>query len=833
MGCLDGRVYRLGEFEVDPAKGRLRRNGQDQYLRRMTFHVLLYLIEQRERLVSKDELFEQVWHGVTVTDDALVKCIVEIRKALGDDRRQPRFIKTVSRAGYRLIADVEEILPAITAHLSSDSAPDLAPAQTSAIEVEEEGEEETGRWGDGETERRGDRATGRRGDEATRRGGEGKLSYEIENRPVAPSPRRPVALSPRRPVVGASTLAIAAIAIIAVFIAQRFFIPKPSPAEIALPHAPGKRAVAALYFENQTGDRELDWLREGLTDMLIANLSRSPRLTVLSRQQLAVLLDHIGRRNAAKIGLEDGLEIGRRSRAEALILGSFARIGEKVRIDVTLRDARTGQIQAAESLIADRREMILTQIDLLSLKLAERLGAALTGPDAGRGLASVMTNNLDAYRYYSLALEQTQMFQFHEAITLLEKALALDPRFAMAQARIGYVYAVRVGDGAKAGPYLEKALALSDRLSEKDKLFISAWQANAAHDAERAIVVYRDLIARYPMETEAYQRLGWLLQTQDRNEESLAVIRQGLGADPEWKDLYNALGTVCVRLGRNEEALAAFQHYIQLAPNDPNAWDSLGSFHQWLGRYEEAEAAYNRALALNPESGVAIIHLGHLRFQQGRYRAAGEQYRRFSQIARDDNGRARGFSCQAWVYLRRGDLTRAAAAAKEEVRYNPASLWNTLELALARRDQAAVAKLSEVVFASSVYNSQRERGSLRIWEYQHGYVALRQGRAEEALNHFRAALRHRAVEWNIDSFEDCLANAYLELGRPDEAIAEYERILRVNPNYPLAQYHLAQAYEGKGDRDRAQVAYRSFLRIWKDADPDVPEVMEATRRIDQ
>ena len=113
-------------------------------------------------------------------------------------------------------------------------------------------------------------------------------------------------------------------------------------------------------------------------------------------------------------------------------------------------------------------------------------------------------------------------------------------------------------------------------------------------------------------------------------------------------------------------------------------------------------------------------------------------------------------------------------------------------LEIARRDQAAVAKLSEAVFAPSVYDSLNERGFLRIWNYEHGYLALRHGRAEESLNHFRAALQHRAAEWNIDSFEDCLANAFLALGRNDEAIAEYERILKINPHYPLAHYHLAQ-----------------------------------------
>jgi tetratricopeptide (TPR) repeat protein len=156
-------------------------------------------------------------------------------------------------------------------------------------------------------------------------------------------------------------------------------------------------------------------------------------------------------------------------------------------------------------------------------------------------------------------------------------------------------------------------------------------------------------------------------------------------------------------------------------------------------------------------------------------------------------------------------------------------LWNSLALALERNDQAAVAKLSEAVFAPANFELYQERGMLRLWEYQRGYVALRQGRAEEALRHFRAALQHRSLEWNIDSFEDCLANAYLELGRLDEAIAEYDRILQINPNYPLAHYHLGQAYEGQGDRDQARGAYRSFLRIWKDADRDIPEVMQAMR----
>ena len=787
----DKRIYRLAEAELDPFSGRVKRSDGELYLRPKTLQVLLYLIEQRPRLISKEELLEQIWPDAAVTDDALVQSIVEIRKALGENSQQPRFIKTFPKTGYRFIGEVE-------AH---DDA--LSIEQVTSVEIEYEEE-----W---ESER-------------------------VEKQPLTPdsfsASDHSIALLRRSRVY--PKLLAAFVLILALpfgaYLYRRGSAVTPL-IEVTLPRVPGKKPVAVMYFENRTGDRELDWMREGLADMLIADLSRSQRLTLLSRQQLAALLSRTGHQSAEQIGLEEALEIARRAQAEIMILGGFARIDEKVWIDVTLHDARTGQLQSAESLIADTPAQILTQIDLLSLKLATRLNATLVESDAQRGLAAVMTNNLDAYRYYSLALEQAQMFQFHESISLFEKALALDPQFALAHARIGYVYAVRMGEGEKAMPHLEKALALSDRLSEKDRLFITAWEATATHDSARAIEIYRDLLARYPMETEAYQRLGWVLQTQNRNEEALQVIQRGLLADPDWKDLHNALGTVSMRLGRNEEARTAFQRYIQLAPNDPNAWDSLAELEQWVGQYAEAEAAYQRALALNPESGVAIIHLGHLRFQQGRYHAAIEQYRRFIQIARDDGGRARGYDCLGWLYLRRGDLARASAAIKQELKYNPASVWNSLLLAFERRDQAAISKLIEAVFAPATFELYKERGMLRLWEYQRGFVALRLGQAQVALEHFRAALQHRALEWNVDSFEGCLADAYLELGQRDEAIAEYERILRVNPNYPLAQFHLAKAYEGKGDQKRAQLAYRNFLQIWKDADADLPEVLEAKARL--
>src|SRR5882724_9107622 len=103
----DNRVYRIGNIEIDTSQGCVRRDGEEMHLRRKSFQVLIYLLEHRDRLVTKDELFDNLWQDTAVTDDALAKCVMDIRKTLGDDTRQQRLLKTIPKAGYRFIVPVE------------------------------------------------------------------------------------------------------------------------------------------------------------------------------------------------------------------------------------------------------------------------------------------------------------------------------------------------------------------------------------------------------------------------------------------------------------------------------------------------------------------------------------------------------------------------------------------------------------------------------------------------------------------------------------------------------------------------------------------------------
>jgi tetratricopeptide (TPR) repeat protein len=582
-----------------------------------------------------------------------------------------------------------------------------------------------------------------------------------------------------------------------------------------------------MHFENRSRSKELDWLREGMADMIITNLSRSPKLTVLSRQQLRLLLERMPPHSNDVVNLDEALGIARASKAEVFLVGSFARLVDKVRVEAQLYESNTGRLLAAEYLVVDRPEQILDQIDLLSWKIAAHLDAALGDRNSQKDLSRVMTDNLDAYRYYSLGLEKAQGLHTTEAIEFFEKAIVEDPRFAMAHARIGFAYAVTWGYPEKGKPYLERAFKLSDRLTEKDKLYISAWYAIAKLDYPGAIDNFRQLLAAHPSEVEAYFRLGRLLQGEERLDEALEVARHGLVIDPEAKDLHNLMGGVYSDLGRHVEAIASHQRYVALAPGEPNAFDSLGLSYQWAGSYAEAIKQYERALALDPEFEIAVVHLGNTYFQQGRYRDALAQFRRYIQLASTGAERARGYGCIAHVQRVKGDLALAEQAARMEFSNDKASVWNSTIVAFARGNMKAAEGFKKQMMAEWPYTERGRRPTLRYFRYLGAYLDLKAGRSVEAVEGFREVVRHRPIAWNIDSYEDSLAAAYVELGRLDEAITEYERILQLNQNYPLAHYYLAQAYERKGDRVQARTSYERFLVIWKDADPELPQVVTA------
>jgi len=230
------------------------------------------------------------------------------------------------------------------------------------------------------------------------------------------------------------------------------------------------------------------------------------------------------------------------------------------------------------------------------------------------------------------------------------------------------------------------------------------------------------------------------------------------------------------------------------------------------------------------------MHLGNVFIQEGRYREAIGLYEKIAQTGPSGIEKARSYGALSEVYLRMGLIDRAEKAAElerrygEEVRPKSSHCWHALLIAM-RRGQASKVKQLEAQILSSNLSNRGARESLRFSSYHQGILALHRGQDTEAIANFKDALHHRPPYWDIDPMEDCLAKAYLNLGLMDEAIAEYERVLNLNPNYPLAHYYLVLAFDQRGDRDRARKEFSQFLQIWDKADPDIPEIVAARKRV--
>jgi len=357
---VQSTTYRVAGIEVQPSQRCIVRDGRPVYPRAKTFQLLLYLLERPNQLVTKEELLENLWADTAVTDNSLVQCVIELRKALGDEARSPRFIKTIPKGGYQFIAPVED--------------GDAAGAEMEEVTTVE-------------------------------------LEYVEED---GPKRSLPLPRADRKTVLvlAGSLAAACCLALLGPRLWNRG-------AEVVLPHVSGKTPVVVMRFDNESASADLDWLRAGLGDMLITNLSRSPRLNVLSRRQFDTLLDREGLGSRSATRLEDALRIARKTHADVVLLGTFGRLGEKIRIGAELHEAAHGKLIAADSVTADRADQILGQVDLLSLRIASRLGSPLSAQEGRAGLSVRMTNHLEAYRDYSVALEEAQAYHSQEAIALL------------------------------------------------------------------------------------------------------------------------------------------------------------------------------------------------------------------------------------------------------------------------------------------------------------------------------------------------------------------------------------------------------------------------------
>jgi tetratricopeptide (TPR) repeat protein len=509
-------------------------------------------------------------------------------------------------------------------------------------------------------------------------------------------------------------------------------------------------------------------------------------------------------------------------------------------------------------------------------------------------VAEVTTHSTEAYAAYLQGTEQLDRFDEPGARKSFEKAVALDPEFAIAYVRLAQTLE-RDGDTAKIQAAYSRAKELSARAPEKERLLIEARYAwRVERDNRKAIELLRTLVAKYPSEKEFHFELGGRLNADPGA--AIAEYQAALALDPEYGNALNSMAFALVRKADFAGAQTALERYVAVAPDEFNPLDSLGLLLFLRGRYDEAIDKYKKAMALNNQLGEegpigymtamkedydgALAWLdryitnvssdaaraegpvwqGIINYLIGRRTAAFERLEAGLALARSSKSTFR----EGLVLVMRGfvrsdmeqrELARAdfdlAGRILEQVSTSSQIAWRTGKLYMDIRwgDPAAADKvMAELDRLAPPQNLAPWSAALR----RSFLILMYLGRGDE-----EAALREAALprsyeivnpnlNFNLMSIgahnmplkADGIAQLLARRGEIDKAIEEYRLLMTTGPGTglrrlinPIYHFRVAGLYEKKSDKAKAVEHYKKFLEIWKNADPDLPEPGLARARL--
>jgi serine/threonine protein kinase len=610
-----------------------------------------------------------------------------------------------------------------------------------------------------------------------------------------------------------------------------------------------KDTIVLSDFTNTTGDAIFD---DTLKTALNVSLRQSPFLNVLSDSEVAKTLQQMTRPADTKLTPGVARELCQRAGSKAYLAGTIGSLGSEYVLGLKAVNCRSGDTLAEEQVTAASKEKVLDTLGVAATKLRGELGESLaTVQKLDVPLDQATTSSLEALKAYSLGEKADNEKGPAAALPYHQRAIQLDPNFAMGYDAVGGEYG-NLGELGRASEYFTKAFQLREHASEREKLRIAAdYYTNVTGELDKAAQTYQETIESYPRSDATYNNLGTLYAAQGQYEKAAEITRQALA--PDLVSQYDNLANYALALQRFDEARQII-HETQARKLDDyilhNALYALAFLggdsaamaeqQQWFAGKPDYE---NFGLALTSDTEAYAGHVGKAR----------ELTKRAVNSAIRADSKESGAIWQANAALQQaayGNATEARQSATEALKLASTSQGVESEAALAfamAGDTARAESLAQGLGKRYPLDTQMQ--SLWLPAIQ-ARVALDKKNPAAALNTLQAAtspleLGQIAFVANISCLYPTYVRgqAYLAAGQGSAAAAEFQKILDHSgivwncwtgalARLGVARANALQAITSQGaDADAARVralaAYKDFLALWKDADPDIPILKEA------
>jgi tetratricopeptide (TPR) repeat protein len=305
------------------------------------------------------------------------------------------------------------------------------------------------------------------------------------------------------------------------------------------------------------------------------------------------------REDTGQLGVELGREVALRENIRLMAVPSIDRIDETFVLAIRVVDAASGEDLLSRSELAEGSNDVLSALDRLARGFRRDLGESrFSISRRGVPLGLATTSSLEALEAWSEGDFHWGNRRYDEALVLFQRAIELDSTFAMAHAALGGVYYFQ-GDRGNGDLHSEKALSRTDRITERERLWIVAETENWKGNFEGAIDAYNIYLTRYPDDVGGWFRLGYAQMREGRHAEAVLAFDSVVAIDPEDAAAFINLATCQNLLNRREEAVQYYLKAFDLAP----AWLTSGNLNHEFGfnyvekgQFAEAEAAFRKML---------------------------------------------------------------------------------------------------------------------------------------------------------------------------------------------------------------------------------------------
>jgi len=596
---------------------------------------------------------------------------------------------------------------------------------------------------------------------------------------------------------------------------------------------------------NTTGEAVLEG---SLGTALQISLEQSTYVNVLSPERVRQALKRMRKSEDEKLNEALAREVCQREGARALLTGSVDRLGSQYLLTVRIVDPLTGSAVRTLTEQARTREEILPALDNLAQALRRALGESLGSiRGASLKLAEATTSSLEALNLFSEGAALQSRGRVDDARGLYQRALELDPEFARAYAGLATTYrsfGISYNDGL-AERYFQEALKRLDRVGERERLEIQGLYHGVLGRYEEGARFYRLLIERYPTVDEYHLNLARQYAGLSRHQESITEYEEALRLNPRSARTLINLASAYGNLAQFPQQVRYLEQAFALEPE----WETDDiQNHQYgwalllTGQEARAYQAFEKMLAQGgAKKARGHRSLGILALYRGKIKEAGRELEQAAQV--NEAAGSLNSSARDVLYLAEGlgQVGRQEEALRQLGRavdllekrdYQPAWIGLRISVVYSRLGRSGeAARLIETLKKQAPSASRQYQVDLMRAE---GELLLARGAAQEGVEAVRRAHASEASSLTQAS----LARALVRAGRREEALELYRELVDGRPlpweghvEWALAHWSLGRLYEEAGQTANARAAYLKLLEIWKDADPDLPPLLEVRRAL--